>query len=67
MKTKSIIIAFLALLVVAPAAQAQEQIKELFEKINSRSDIGHSGEEKTLSTDSFGINVKSHIVYIEGG
>ena len=67
MKTKSIIIAFLALLVIAPAAQAQEQIKELFEKINSRSDIGHSGEEKTLSTDSFGINVKSHIVYIEVG
>ena len=67
MKTKSIIIAFLALLVIAPAAQAQEQIKELFEEINSRSDIGHSGEEKTLSTDSFGINVKSHIVYIEVG
>ena len=67
MKTKSIIIAVLALLVIAPAAQAQEQIKELFEKIKSRSDIGHSGEEKTLSTDSFGINVKSHIVYIEVG
>ena len=67
MKTKSIIIVVLALLVIAPAAQAQEQIKELFEKIKSRSDIGHSGEEKTLSTDSFGVNVKSHIVYIEVG
>ena len=67
MKAKRFLIAVLALLVITPAAQAQEQIKELFEKINSRSDIGHSGEEKTLSTDSFGINVKSHIVYIEVG
>ena len=67
MKAKRFLIAVLALLVIIPAAQAQEQIKELFEKINSRSDIGHSGEEKTLSTDSFGINVKSHIVYIEVG
>lgn len=63
MKTKSIIIAALALLAFSSSALAQEQIKELFQRISSMNGIGHS-ENKTVTQDSTGRPLQDNVVHI---
>lgn len=67
MKAKRIIIAVAALLTFSMAASAQGLITDLFEKINEKDGLGHTGEEKTLSTDSAGIAIESRIIYVSVG
>ena len=67
MKAKLIIIAVAALLTFSTAASAQGLITDLFEKINKKDGLGHTGEEKTLSTDSAGIAIESRIFYVSVG
>jgi hypothetical protein len=67
MKAKRIIFAVAALLTFSTAASAQGLITDLFEKINKKDGLGHTGEEKTFSTDSAGITIESRIIYVSVG
>jgi len=62
MKTRSIIIAVVAWLAFAPAAPAQEKIKEAFERVEKYNGVTLSGEQKSSITDSTGITSESRII-----
>jgi len=65
MKTKSIIIAAVALLAFAPAASAQKKIKEAFENVVKHNGVTQTGEQKSSATDSTGITCESRIIFIK--
>ena len=67
MKTKSIMIAAVALLTFSPAASAQEQLKKLFEEIGKNSGITKTSEQKTMNIGDDGVTNESHIVEIKVG
>ena len=63
MKTKNIIIAAAALLVIAPTASAQKKIKEAFADIEKYDGVTKTGEQNTSRCiDSLGITCESSIV-----
>jgi len=64
MNAKTIIITAIALLIFSANALAQEQIKDLFQKIIDNKGIPHISEESTSGTDSFGIAKESEVVTV---
>ena len=65
MKTKSIIIAALALITIVPAALAQEKIKKVFESFANYDCATQMGEQNTSNVDSAGVTNESRVLFIK--
>ena len=69
MKTRSIIIAAIAMMAIVPTASAQKKIKEAFDDVFGIPDVSVVGQQSTSNgIDSNGITIESSIVtiYVKG-
>ena len=64
MKTKSIFITAIALMVIVPTASAQKQIKKAFKEIEEYH-VTKIGEQKTAKVDANGITIESNVTTIK--
>ena len=66
MKTKSIIIAAIALMAIVPSASAQEQIKKAFQEvIDELAGVTKVGEHNTAKVDANGIAIESKVITVK--
>ena len=66
MKTKSIIIAAIAMMAIVPTASAQEQIKKAFQEVTDElAGVTKVGEHNTAKVDANGIAIESKVVTIK--
>ena len=66
MKTKSIIIAAVALMAIVPTASAQEQIKKAFQEVTDElAGVTKVGEHNTAKVDANGIAIESKVITIK--
>ena len=66
MKTRSIIIAAIALMAIVPTASAQEQIKKAFQEVTDElAGVTKVGEHNTAKVDRDGITVESKVTTIK--
>ena len=65
-KTKSIIIASIAMMAIVPTASAQEQIKKAFQEVTDElAGVTKVGEHNTAKVDANGIAIESKVVTIK--
>ncbi|MCR5314360.1 MAG: hypothetical protein K6E52_00490 [Bacteroidaceae bacterium] len=66
MKTRSIIIAAIAMMAIVPTASAQEEIKKAFQEVTDELEgVTKVGEQKTAKVDKDGITVESNVTTIK--
>ena len=66
MKTRSIIIAAIAMMAIVPTASAQEEIKKAFQEVTDElAGVTKVGEQKTAKVDKDGITVESNVTTIK--
>lgn len=66
MKTKSILIAAVAMIAIVPTASAQEQIKKAFQEVTDElAGVTKVGEHNTAKVDANGIAIESKVVTIK--
>ena len=66
MKTKSIIIAAIAMMAIVPTASAQEQIKKAFQEVTDElAGVTKVGEHNTAKVDANGIAIESKVITVK--
>ena len=66
MKTRSFIIAAIAMMAIVPTASAQEEIKKAFQEVtNELAGVTKVGEQKTAKVDRDGITIESNVTTIK--
>ena len=66
MKTKSILIAAVAMMAIVPTASAQEQIKKAFQEVTDElAGVAKVGEHNTAKVDANGIAIESKVITVK--
>ena len=66
MKTRSIIIAAIAMMAIVPIASAQEEIKKAFQEVTDElAGVTKVGEQKTAKVDANGIAIESKVITVK--